>query len=160
MTLALLLALAATAHVELVDEVFRIPAAEWRYVEVLTRQEGTRIRCDFAVEAGGPAVRVALLRPGDLGRLRAGQSFTAVAEDGPAARGRVEKLVREAGTYSVVLDNRSDRATDVRLQVALSSPGVRTLSPQRRTSVIGISLAVFLAICGYAARKLLPGTKP
>ena len=60
MTLPLLLFLAASARVELVNQPFHIPAGEWRYVELNLEQSATVI-CRFETQPG-LRVRVALLR--------------------------------------------------------------------------------------------------
>ena len=65
------------------------------------------------------------------------------------------------GEYSVIVDNIEGRTpVEVQLRVSLRFSGnnakqVGQLSTGRRAAVIGISLALFLAVVGYSGRKLL-----
>ena len=66
MALLALLLLFAGSRVELVDEVYTIPPAEWRYVQVSLQQTPVAVRCNFEVVAKDAQVRVALLSNADL----------------------------------------------------------------------------------------------
>lgn len=160
-----LLLLAAT-HVDLVDEVFRIPAAEWRYVELGLRQKPAFVSADFEVRSGSPRVRLALMRREDLDRMRGDRPYGVLIATDPAPSGRLRFQVREPGEYVLVIDNRSDtdHPAEAHLRVALdfgaqTGPAVTRLSPQRQLTVIAISFAVFLGIVSYSARRLLRGIK-
>jgi hypothetical protein len=162
--LTLLLLLAAT-RVELVDEVFTIPPSEWRYVEVQLKQTPVTVHCTFQVEAKGKQVRVALLRQADLERLRADQAHGFLAASALAPAGRLSHRLETPGEYAVVVDNRAlQSAEQVHLRVSLDfaeAPvlGVRTLSPERRLTVILISFAVFFGIVAWSGKKLLRAMK-
>ena len=161
-----LLLLAATTHVDLVDDIFRIPAGEWRYVEVGLRQKAALVSADFQVQSGSHKVRIALLRREDLERLRDDRPHGVLATTDPAASGKLRYPVRIAGDYVVMIDNRDDpdHPAEAHLRVALDfggpgGPAVTQLSPQRQIAVISISFAVFFAIAGYSARRLLRGIR-
>jgi hypothetical protein len=158
--LTLLLLLIAT-RVELVDEVYTIPPAEWRYVQVELQQTPVRVLSEFQVLSSGDQVRVALLSQADLERLRGDEAHGFLAATPPGNRGSFGYQLAAPGHYAVVVDNRA-RNTPVRvhLRVALDfsgqeQVGVRYLSPQRRLAVILISFAVFFGIVTWSARKLL-----
>jgi hypothetical protein len=162
MILALLLLL-ASARVDLVDQVFEIPAADWRYVELNLQQQPVTVTCEFQT-ARNRQVRVALLRHEDLDGLdRLGeQRPDAIAAATPAGdRGSLQYVVQSPGKYVVVVDNRSRRATGVHLRVSIDfaaeapAPDARTLSPARQAVVVAISFAVFFGIVLCAGRKLL-----
>jgi hypothetical protein len=161
----LLLWVAAATRVELVDQVFEIPAGEWRYVELHVRQQPVTVVCHFdTVDAG--AVRLALLRRGDLERLREERPHGVAAATSRDTHGSLRYVVRSPGGYAVVVDNRGDaeRSARVHLRVALDFAGhtgaaVRTLSPLRQAVVVAISFAVFFAIVLCAGRKLLRGAR-
>jgi hypothetical protein len=165
MAVLALLLLAAATRVELVDEVYTIPPAEWRYVQVQLRQTPVAVTCHYQVLSKDAQVRVALLSRADVERLRADQPHGFVAATRPAGSGTMAYHLQRAGEYAVVVDNRG-RQTPVRvhLQVALDfsgSPeqGVCTLSSGRRLAVILISFAVFFGIVTWSARKLLRAAK-
>jgi hypothetical protein len=163
--LALIL-LAAATRLELVDEVLRIPAGDWRYVELGLKQQAAFVAADFEVQSGSQHVKIELMRHEDLERLRAGRPNGVMAATAPAASGRLLYHVRVPGDYVVVIDNRDGDGQEAvaRLRVALDfgarpGPQVTRLSPQRQFTVILISFAVFFGIVTYSARRLLRGIR-
>jgi hypothetical protein len=161
-----LILLAASSHVELVNEVYRVPPGEVRYVELGLKQRPAMVAADYQVESGPGHVRLALMRREDLGRLRNQLPTGVLAATTPAASGRIRYRVRMAGDYVVVIENRGSdaRPVEARLRVALdfqmqSGPEVTLLSPWRQFVVISISFAVFFGIVSYSARRLLRGIR-
>src|ERR1035437_4810177 len=69
--LACVVLLAASTSVELVDEVYQIAPAEWKYVEVNLRQNPALVAASFDVQSGSEKVRLALMTRADLENLRA-----------------------------------------------------------------------------------------
>jgi len=63
----------APTSVELVDEVYQIPANEWRYVEIDLKQQPALVSATFQVLTGAGQARIALMRRQDLERLRGGE---------------------------------------------------------------------------------------
>jgi hypothetical protein len=164
---ALLLLLAASTAddvVALVDEVYQIPANEWRYVELGLNQKPALVHAQYQVDSGSPKVRLALMRREDLERLRAGVPHGVIEETEPAASGSFKPHARGPGDYVVVVDNPSDAASAVHLRIWLDfgvSPGreVTQISPQRQLVVILLSFATFFGIVTWSARRLLRGIK-
>lgn len=161
-----LLLLAATTHVDLVDEDFHIPAGAWRYLELGLRQKAALVTADFQVRSGSHQLRLALLRGEDLDRLRDDRPHGMLAGTEPAGSGRLRYAVRVPGEYVLLIDNRGspEQPADAHLRVTLdfgrpAGPGVTELSLRRQIEVIAISFAVFFAIAGYSARRLLRGMK-
>jgi hypothetical protein len=159
--LALIL-LAAATRLELVDEVLRIPAGDWRYVELGLKQQAAFVAADFEVQSGSQPVKLELMRHEDLDRLRADRPNGVIAATALAASGRLLYRVRVPGDYVVVIDNRDGdgQVAVARLRVVLDfgarpGPQVTRLSPQRQFTVILISFAVFFGIVTYSARRLL-----
>src|SRR5689334_11085731 len=68
---ALLLLFAAGVQ-PLADEIFQVPAGEWRYVSLALKQVPVTVECDARVISGGSAVRVALLNQQGLDDLKQG----------------------------------------------------------------------------------------
>jgi len=159
------LALGLTAAQELVDQVYTIPADEWRYVDLGLDQRAARIEAEYEVRSGARQVRLAVMRRHDLEHLREGLAHGIVEATAPGRSGKVMCEVRPPGDYVVVVDNRiSDgRPASVRLRIAIAylagGPPPERLTPQRRLTVVLLSFAGFLAIVAWSGRKLLPAVK-
>ncbi|MFB3826060.1 MAG: hypothetical protein ACE15B_04790 [Bryobacteraceae bacterium] len=160
----LLLAAAAT-QVELADETFNVPAAEWRYIELDLKQQPVTVVCRYSTLAPSREVRVALLRREDLDRMREERPHGVLATVPRAAHGLLRHTVTSPGEYAVVIDNRAAKGeARVHLRVALdfahpNQPAVRYVSPVRRMTVIALSVAFFFAVVLYSGRKLLRGAR-
>ncbi len=161
MALLIFLLLASAARVDLVDETYTIPPAEWRYVNVALKQTPVTVHGSFEAKGSGADVRVALLSHADLERLRADEPHGFLAATRPGASGGFNFPLHTPGDYAVVVDNRAQHTpVKVHLRVALDfggqrQPGVGYLSPGKRLVVILISFAVFFGIVTWSTRKLL-----
>ena len=161
-----LLLLAATTHVDLVNEVYHIPAGQWRFVELGLRQRPAFVAADFEVQSGSHQVRLALLRRDDLERLRDEEPAGVLAATEPGGSGKLRYQIRAPGEYAVVIDNREDSSHEAvaHLRVSLDfgrnpGPEVTRLSPLRQFLVVALSFAVFFGIVGYSTRRLLHGIR-
>jgi hypothetical protein len=164
--LAFLVLLAASTSVELVDEVYHIPPAEWKYVEVNLRQQPALVSASFRTESGAGKVRLALMTRADLERLREELPHGVLAVTEMGQSGALDFRVRQPGDYVLIVDNRSSKtqAAAVHLHIALdfarpSVPLVTRLSPGRQLTVIVLSFAFFSGVVTYSARKLLRAAK-
>jgi hypothetical protein len=168
--LACLVLLAASTSVELVDEIYQIPPAEWKYVEVNLRQNPALVTASFQVQSGAESrvgnVRLALMTRADLERLREDLPHGLLAVTAPGKSGALHFRVRQPGDYVLVVDNRSSKARPaaVHLRIALdfalpSGPLVTRVSPQRQLTVIVLAFAFFFGVVTYSARKLLRAAK-
>jgi hypothetical protein len=165
-----LILLAVSTHVDLVNEVVRIPAGDWRYVEVGLKQRPAFVSSDYTVEPGSGEVRLALVERDRLERL-GGKAGRGALPDGelaitaPGRSGRLRYRAQVRGEYAVVIDNRlGAREAAAHLHVSLDfggrpGPEVTRLSPVRQLTVIAITFAVFFAIVSYSARRLLQGIR-
>jgi hypothetical protein len=141
----------------LLDEVFQIPAGEWRYMTVLLKQVPVTVECDSRVISGNGAIGIALVNREGLDDLKQGERLGSGALQ---RQGTFSRVVSVADEYAVVLDNRGPGAATVRLRVSLDfsergRPQARYLPPEKRFVVIVISASVFLGIVLYSGRKLL-----
>ena len=166
MILLALLLLAASSHVELINEPISLAAGERRFIELGLKQHPALVAADFQVASRQAQFRLLIMRREDLGRLRDEGTANVLAATSPGASGRIRYRVRTPGDYVVVMENRSGSgpALEARLRVALdfemqSGPEVTRLSPLRQFVVIVISFAVFFAIVSYSARRLLRGIR-
>jgi len=160
---AFLLLFASGQRLDLVNEVYHVPANDWRYVEFVLHQQTAEVAASFVVISGPAKVRAAIMSREDLERLRNDipQNVLAVTPEGAA--GALRFHVRQPGNYVVVLDNRGAPAAEVRLRVTLDfrprGPDVTQLSPERQLAVIAISFVVFIGIVSWSARRLLKGVR-
>jgi len=161
-----MLALAVASAEELVDQVYTIPADEWRYVDLGLGQRPALLEAEYQVRAGPDQVRLAVMRRDDLDHLREGLPHGVLEATVPGRSGRLTCRLRSPDEYVVVVDNRmgDGRAALVRLRIVVDfSPGAgaipQRLSAQRRLNVILISFAVFFAIVTWSGRKLLPAVR-
>lgn len=166
MPLAFLLLLALSGRVDVVNEVYRIPAGEWRYVELPELERNPAIVwAAFQVESREPAfVRLALLRREDLEKLRGGLPHGMMTASQEGRGGMMVYSVAQKGDYVVVVNNSSDRAAAVQLRIWLDfhSRGPLTptvLSPARRLTVLLLSLGTFCGIAAYAGWRIWRGVR-
>jgi len=149
----------AASRVQLADEIYEIPASEWRYVELSLRQQPAMVLARYDVTAGPPKLRLALLQREDLEKLRAGAPHSVIDVTTEAAQGNLSYPVSERGDYALVLDNQGRAPATVHIRVWLDfarhGPAVTQLSPKRQLTVIAISFLVFFGIVTYSARRLL-----
>jgi hypothetical protein len=163
--LALALSLAAApTSVELVDEVYQIPASQWRYVDVTLKQQPAMVSATFQVTAGAGQARIAVMRGQDLERLRAGQPHGVLAVTPLASTGNLSYYVHVPDDYAIVVDNHAAKPSTVHLRVSLDfggspGPAVTRLSSRRQVAVILISFGVFFGIVSFSARRLWRAVK-
>ena len=159
---AWMLLLAGSTSVELVDEVYQIPAAEWKYVEINLRQRPAVVFASFNVPSGPGQVRLALMTRADLEHFRNSLAHGVLALTAVARSGTLSFRVREPSDYVLVLDNRADtaHAAGVHLRVSLdfgqpAGPVITWITPRRQLTVIVLSFVFFFTVVTYSARKLL-----
>jgi len=151
--------LLAASRVQLADEMYQIPASEWRYVELTLQQQPALVTARYRVTAGPPKLRLALMLREDEEKLRAGTPHGVIDVTAEGVSGTLEYPVRERGDYVLVIDNQGREPASVHIQIWLDfarrGPTVTQLSPQRQLTVMLISFAVFFGIVSYSARRLL-----
>jgi len=153
---AWILLLAASSRVELVNEDYRIAAADWQWVPVGLKQQPGMISAHFQVQSGSPEVRLVLMRRQDLDDMPHGS----LVQTAPGRAGSLDHYIHDLGDYALVVDNREGAApADVHLSVWIDFSQrrvpVETLPPQRQLTVILLSFAVFFGIVTWSARRLL-----
>lgn len=158
--LTAILLLAASTRVQLVDEVYQIPASEWRYVELGLKQLPVVVSASYDVQGGSRDVRLILMRTEDLERMRSDDPFGVIAVTAQGPSGHIDFRLHRADDYVVVVDNRTaSTPAAVHLSIWLDfgvrpGPDVTRISPRRRLTVILVSFAVFFGIVTYSARRL------
>jgi hypothetical protein len=141
------------------DNTHQIPPAEWSYAEVLVPRPAALIQSEFEVLPSTPKVRLCLMRSEDLDTYSRGLQAPCLAATAYGTKGR---LLFPAGTarYALVVENRGAEPpaeSKVRLRIWLQSTRPAASLPiWRQVLTIAVSLAVFLMLAAYSARKLLP----
>jgi len=159
-----LMLLAAFQGREMVDEVHRIPAGDWKYVDVALHETPARISVSYEVLSGSGRVRAVLMLRQDLEQMNSDLAGSIIATP-EGRRGYFTDPIRRRGDYVVVLDNQDGRVpARVRLHVGLdfsAGPGsdAGRLTPQRQRIVVALSCAAFLGIVGFSARRLRKAMK-
>jgi hypothetical protein len=162
--LALVAPAQAAQHQEtLIYSRFEVDPGEWRYFEFPAKEAVARLDVRFEVESSREAggVRVRLLRDREFERFRQNQPAESLGATNYRRRGRLTAKL-ESGKYVVVVEGRPEghRRSQVELDVKLlTGPDPETLpvayaSPRRRWVVVGVSLAAFALILGWAGGAL------
>ena len=156
--------LAAPTSVELVDEVYQIPASQWRYVDLTLKQQPALVSATFQVLTGSQQARIALMRGQDLERLRGGQLNGVLVVTPLASSGHLSYYASSPDDYAVVVDNHAAQSSAVHLRISLEfggapGPAVTRLSRPRQLAVILISFAFFFGIVTFSARRLWRAVK-
>jgi hypothetical protein len=156
--------LAAPTSVELVDEVYQIPAREWRYAPFTLKQQPALVSATFEVLDGSGQARIALMRSQDLERMRGGQPHGVLALTPLASSGNLSYYVHVPDDYAMVVDSHVAKPSAVHLRVSLDfggspGPAVTRLSRQRQLAVILMSFAFFFGIVSFSARRLWRAVK-
>src|SRR5579863_8356605 len=155
MRLAALIMLLAPGPAVLLDEVFEIPASQWRIAPVTPKNAPAALQCDFRVVSGEAHVRVVVMDTEEFRQLKSGDRELLDSGE-QAARGSLSRMVSAGEEFAVVMENTEARGPiRVALQVREQRLPVGQLSPQRRLGVIAISVTAFLAIVIFSGRKLL-----
>jgi len=154
-----LVLLAASTSVELADELYRVPPRNWRYMDMQVEQRPAMVNARFEVDEGPGRVRIELMTRGNLDRLRDGLPHPLLAASGAGSSGQLLFDLPQAGDYVLVVENRGATEALVHMRVLLDFSGRRSLSvtqttPERRAVVVILSLAVFVAVVAYSARRL------
>ena len=145
----------------MVDETVRIRPGEFTTFNLSLQQRPAVVDLAFKTQTPSPTVSVALLGPPDgLVNTRERRQFLrAVSKE---SYGAFRFPARRLGDYEILVDNREnkDKEAVVALKVTLgfNEPGTlrpETVSPERRLSIVAVSLAFFGAVVAWSGRKLL-----
>jgi hypothetical protein len=157
--LAGLILLAISGGGEVVDEVYQIPAADWRYVDLGRIRRPVIVKAAFSVESG-PPVRLMVLTRGDLDHMSHGEPYTPLRALESQGGSFAQRILQPGGEYVVALENRGSHPANVHLRILLDYGDATQLSPERRLTVVAISFAVFFGLVGFSTLKLWRAANP
>jgi hypothetical protein len=152
--LAGLILLAISGGVEVVDQVYQIPANDWRYVDLGSIRRPVIVKAAFSVESG-PPVRLMVMTRSDLDRMSHGEPYTPLRALESQGGSIAQRILQPVGEYAVAVENRGSQPASVFLRILMDYGDAAQLSPKRRLTVIAISLAVFFGLAGFSAIRLL-----
>ena len=153
-----LMAVPAFGAAVLTDDVYQLPAGEWRWVPFEIHHRAATAECHFET-AGGGEVSAELVTRSELELIRQHKRHDSLALTDTGRSGAFSQYIQDPGEYAVVIENEGKQTIAVHLSVALSfaaqKPVSQYLSPTRRLTVILVSFAAFFAIVTFSARALL-----
>ncbi len=146
------------SRAELANEDFRVQPHDYRFIDAQISHWPATLICEATVTRG-PEVRVELLTHGELLRFVRGREHNAVLSLDSRKDPSFSQALPDKGEYALVVVDDGDQPSDVRLradvQFAREPDVARYLTPQRRLTVILMSLTVFLATVSWSAWKLV-----
>nr|MDQ2900471.1 hypothetical protein [Acidobacteriota bacterium] len=95
--------LASAPQAVLTDDVYQIPAREWRFVEFVLKQQPVAVECNFQVVSAGPGVRLELVTKEELRQFLFSKPHESLAITGYETRGELRLPVRTPGEYAIVI---------------------------------------------------------
>jgi hypothetical protein len=146
---------------------FRLaPDGDYRWQKITIRQTPFQVDCRFEVLSGSPTVHLELLPMSEFRQFDRGLEHDTLVVTPDGRSGHFRRIIDVRGEYAAVVRNgkRAPAATvsfEVRTTVNPDARDTaRTLSPQRRLTVILISFAFFFVSVTWSARKLLRAMRP
>ena len=165
--LAMLLAAgAALAHgggarlETVLDEEVGVGPLKIRTLDLPLPEAGVRVILQYDVVRGMSGVRLLLMTRKDAESWAEGAPHLVLAGTGYGFSGALTHTLREAGTYRLVVDNRSESRAEalIRLRVRLLRNGASGApygpEPWRAQAAVWGSVGAFLGILGFAGLRL------
>lgn len=143
---------------------FQLEPGDFRFITVMVRQTPEEVDCHFEVLNGTPTVHLELMPLNEFRRFDRGLDHGALASTPEGGKGDCRKIIDMRGEYRIVaINGKHAPPASVMLQVHTSVDPrdvARTLSPERRLTVILVSFAFFFVSVTWSARKLIQGMRP
>jgi hypothetical protein len=140
-------------------QTFRLEAGDFRWIPFTVRQTPTEVDCRYEVVSGGATVHAELLPMSEFRRFDRGREHDTMAATPNGRAAEFRRVIDTRGQYAVVIVNaKGAQPVTVSLNVETNTdPGdiSRTLSPQRRLTVIVLSFAFFVITVSWSSRKLI-----
>jgi hypothetical protein len=161
-----LLSFSLAAGAQETGQPFRLEPGDYRWQTIAIRQTPSQVDCHFEVLSGTPSVHLELLPKSEFRRFDRGEEHETLVVTPDGRSGAFRRIIDVSGEYDVVVVNgKHAPPATVSLEVRTSvNPNAgdtaRTLSPQRRLTVILISFAFFFLTVTWSARKLLRAMRP
>ncbi len=149
--LLILVLASATKTSTLVDDVYNVGPGRMRYLDIAMPAFPVRVLCTFEVETGQAGIRAQLVA----------EDQTVVAETQPKLHGGLSARPARPGKYRLVLDNRHNPATAVRVALYVRlvygegpAQPVRRADPLKGRILVLSSMAFFAGIALFAGMRI------
>jgi hypothetical protein len=145
---------------------FRLEPGDWRWQKIVIRQTPSQVDCRFEVLSGNASVHLELLPMSEFRQFDRGQEHETLVVTPDGRNGDFRRIIDVSGQYAVVVENEKGAppaivSFEVRTTVNPNDRDTaRTLSPERRLTVILLSFVFFFATVTWSARKLLRAMRP
>jgi hypothetical protein len=156
-----LLVLAAFIPAPQPAQTFRLDSGDFRWIPFTVRQTPTEVDCRFTVASGGATVHAELLPMSEFRRFDRGREHETMAATPKGREGAFRRVVDARGQYAIVIVNEKGAApVTVSLNMETNAnPDAgdlsTTISPERRRTVIALSVAFFLVTVTWSGTKLI-----
>jgi hypothetical protein len=140
-------------------QTYRLESGDYQGIRFVVRQIPTEVDCHFEVGTGGATVHAELLSMNEFRRLDRGRPHEAISLTPDARAGEFRHLIETPGPYVAVIANAKDAEpalVSFTVETTTNPADMsRTLSLERRLTVIGLSVAFFLVTVIWSGRKLM-----
>lgn len=143
------------------EQSFKLEPGDYRWVPFTIRQTPSSVDCHFQVISGNPTVHAELLPMSDFRLFDRGRDHDTLAITATARSGAFRRMISAPGQYAVIIVNDHSAPpamVSMHLETSINPKGTavaQTLSPQRRLTVMAVSLSCFLLTVAWAGRKLI-----
>jgi hypothetical protein len=140
---------------------FRLEAGDFRWIPFTVRQTPTGVDCRFDVVSGGATVHAELLPMSEFRLFDRGREHDTMAITPTAKSAEFRRIIDTRGQYAVVIVNEKGAqpvTVSLHVETNVNPSGAdvaRTLSPERRLTVIALSFAFFFITVSWSSRKLI-----
>jgi hypothetical protein len=140
------------------DQTFRLEPGDFRWVPFTVHQPPLTVDCKFTVVEGHASVHAELLPMSEFRLFDRGRPHDTMAVT-PDSRGDgFRRTINTPGQYAVVIKNGNNAPPaliSLHLETNSGPEPARTLTPERRLTVLLISFGVFFISAVWSSRKLI-----
>lgn len=156
-----LLFLAAVPVVPQPAQSFHLDSGDFRWIPFTVHQTPTGVDCRFEVVSGDATVHAELLPLSEFRRFDRGFEHETMAATEKGRAGAFRRVINTPGQYAVVIVNQKG-AEPVTVSLSLETNAnpdngdiATTLAPERRRTVIALSVVFFLVTVTWSGSKLI-----
>ncbi len=143
------------------DQSFRLEPGDYRWVPFTIRQTPSGVDCRFDVISGKPSVHAELLPMSEFRLFDRGREHDTMAVTPTARSGAFRRMINTRGQYAIIVVNDKNAppaVVSLHVETSVNPSGAdiaQSLPPQKRLTVMAISLSLFLLTVAWAGRKLI-----
>ncbi|MBI4902268.1 MAG: hypothetical protein HY820_01450 [Acidobacteria bacterium] len=164
MILPALLLLAVNPNTQSFEKVLTLRPASIKSMHFSVKNRPADLELEFRTSRPELTARLIVIPKNELPRLEADRDYHQLAITDFAANGKLKTYIPTPGEYYVVVDNRHQGNTQLKVAVKgsltadVTAREARYLSPTRQIILISCSLLCFFAVSWIAGRRLYTAT--